>query len=220
MSMRVLHVDDEPDIREVVEMSLALDPNLTVQSCSSGSDALDRVGHWTPDLILLDVMMPVMDGPTTLARLRETPQAAAIPVVFMTARAQTRELDHFRSLGAAGVIPKPFDPMTLAGSVRNYLKTTRLDGLRTNFVERAKTDAAALLAQRALLGGQHENEALQVIRRIAHGLAGASGIYGLDAIGAAALAVENAAARQLAGERNTAELQAGLDRLHARILEH
>ena len=83
---------------------------------------LAAAAKWRPDLILLDVMMPVMDGPATLRRLRENPQTADIPVVFMTARAQTRELDHFKSLGAAGVIVKPFDPMTLAASLRSQMQ--------------------------------------------------------------------------------------------------
>ena len=121
-ALRVLHVDDEPDIREVVEISLSLDPDLVTQSCDSGQEALTIAADWSPDLILLDVMMPVMDGPATLARLRDNAQTTGIPVVFMTARAQTRELDHFRSLGAVGVIPKPFDPMTLAASVRSYMR--------------------------------------------------------------------------------------------------
>ena len=120
-SHRVLHVDDEPDIRSIVEMSLSLDPDLSILSCASGQDALAAAAVWSPDLILLDVMMPVMDGPTTLAHLHENPITSGIPVVFMTARAQIRELAHFRSLGAAGVIPKPFDPMTLATSVHKYL---------------------------------------------------------------------------------------------------
>lgn len=218
MTLRVLHVDDEPDIREVVEMSLALDPGLSVQSCSSGTDALSRVGEWVPDLILLDVMMPVMDGPATLVRLRATPASAGIPVVFMTARAQARELEHFRSLGAAGVIAKPFDPMTLAVSVRSYLKATKLDGLRTDFMERAKGDAAALTELRALVGGPQEADALVRIKAIAHGLAGASGIYGLNAIGAEARAVEDASEARLAGAEGPG-LDATLDRLVSRILD-
>jgi CheY-like chemotaxis protein len=121
-ALRVLHVDDEPDIREVVEIALSLDPDLVTQSCDSGQEALTIAADWSPDLILLDVMMPVMDGPATLARLRDNAQTTGIPVLFMTARAQTRELDRFRSLGAIGVIPKPFDPMTLAASVRSYMR--------------------------------------------------------------------------------------------------
>ena len=81
----------------------------------------DTAIDWEPDVILMDVMMPVMDGPETLSHLRENARTAKIPVVFMTARAQTREVEHFLSLGAAGVITKPFDPMTLAAAVRAYL---------------------------------------------------------------------------------------------------
>ena len=126
-AVRVLHVDDEPDIREVVGISLGFDPDFVMRSCSSGLEALTVAVDWPPDIILLDVMMPTMDGPTTLARLRNNPGTASIPVVFMTARAQSRELDFFRSLGAAGVIPKPFDPMTLAASVRSYARSA-IDG--------------------------------------------------------------------------------------------
>jgi CheY-like chemotaxis protein len=118
---RLLHVEDEPDIREVVEMSLALDPAIVLKSCASGADALVTAAAWEPDIILMDVMMPVMDGAETLTHLRDDARTAKIPVVFMTARAQAREVEHFLSLGAAGVIPKPFDPMTLAAAVRAFL---------------------------------------------------------------------------------------------------
>ena len=118
---RLLHVEDEPDIREVVEMSLALDPAIVLKSCASGAAALVAAAAWEPDIILMDVMMPVMDGAETLTHLRDDARTAKIPVVFMTARAQAREIEHFLSLGAAGVIPKPFDPMTLATAVRAFL---------------------------------------------------------------------------------------------------
>jgi two-component system OmpR family response regulator len=117
----ILHIDDEPDIREVVELSLGLDPKFSMRSCASGREGLAAAAEFPPDLILLDVMMPGMDGPTTLSYLRENPRLAAIPVVFMTARAQTREIEMFLSLGAVGVIPKPFDPMMLATLVRQYM---------------------------------------------------------------------------------------------------
>jgi CheY-like chemotaxis protein len=124
--VRILHVDDEQDIREIVELSLGLDPQFTVRSCGCGEDALVAAADWSPDLILCDVMMPVMDGPATLARLRDNPLTANIPLVFMTARLQVRELEHFKSLGATGVIAKPFDPMTLAQSVRDHLRSAEL----------------------------------------------------------------------------------------------
>jgi CheY-like chemotaxis protein len=121
ISCRVLHVEDEPDIREVVKMSLALDPGLTVKSCSSATDALAQAAAWRPDVILMDVVMPVMDGPQLLAKLRQGSRTASIPVVFMTARAQTDEVEQFLALGAAAVIAKPFDPLKLAATVRACL---------------------------------------------------------------------------------------------------
>src|SRR5580704_14222390 len=122
-SIRILHVDDEPDIREVVDLSLGLNPEFEVHACASGEEAIAAAADWSPIIILLDVMMPGMDGPTTLTHLRQNPKTSGIPVLFMTARAQTREVEHFCSLGAQGVISKPFDPMTLAGVVRDHLQT-------------------------------------------------------------------------------------------------
>jgi CheY-like chemotaxis protein len=119
--IRILLVDDEPDIREVVDVSLGLDREFTVRACASGADALVMAAQWSPSLILLDVMMPLMDGPATLAELRNNPRTADIPVLFLTARTQTAEIAHFMSLGAQGVLSKPFNPMTLAASVRGYL---------------------------------------------------------------------------------------------------
>src|SRR3954469_966734 len=92
---RVLYCDDEPDIREIIDFSLALDGGLTPRGCDSGHEALMIAAEWRPDLILLDVMMPGMDGLTTLARLHARCATACIPVVFMTARAQQVECRRF-----------------------------------------------------------------------------------------------------------------------------
>lgn len=121
-TIRILHVDDEPDIREIVDLSLSLNPDFQVRACGSGAEAIETAAEWSPGLILLDVMMPRMDGPTTLSHLRKNPQTTNIPVLFMTARAQNREVEQFIALGAQGVISKPFDPMTLAFTVRNHLE--------------------------------------------------------------------------------------------------
>ena len=189
--LRILHVDDEADIREIVDIALGLDPSLSLHGCASGAEALKAAANWHPDLILLDVMMPGMDGPTTLANLRENTETADIPVVFMTARAQTRELDHFLSLGAVGVITKPFDPMTLSASVRNHSQAARLAAPRNAFVLRMSRDAAMLAAQRPLLSSRATlTEALEHIRGIAHRLSGAAGIYGFADISIAASALE------------------------------
>jgi CheY-like chemotaxis protein len=120
--VKILYVDDEADIRDVAVMSLELDPDIEVRSCGSGPEALEEVAAWKPDLVLLDVMMPHMDGPTTLGLLRERNGADNPPVVFITARTQAQEIEHLKSLGARGVIAKPFDPMRLAATARDYLR--------------------------------------------------------------------------------------------------
>ena len=123
--IRILHVDDEPDIREIVGLSLGLNPDFQVRACESGAQAIDAASEWSPELILLDVMMPHMDGPTTLSQLRKNPKTSAIPVLFMTARAQAREIEQFIALGAQGVISKPFEPMTLADEVSHRLQALK-----------------------------------------------------------------------------------------------
>jgi CheY-like chemotaxis protein len=115
---RVFYVEDEPDIQAVAKIALEMVGGFTVKICSSGEEALREVEAFAPDMILLDVMMPGMDGPTTLQALRRLPAHAATPVAFMTAKVQPAEVAHYTSLGALDVIPKPFDPMALAGQVR------------------------------------------------------------------------------------------------------
>lgn len=118
MTLKVLYVDDEPDIREIVGISLGLDPDIRAETVGSGAAALERAARGDLDLILLDVMMPQMDGPTTFAALKQDPVGRDIPVAFVTARTQAHEVERFLALGAVGVIAKPFDPMTLAADVR------------------------------------------------------------------------------------------------------
>ena len=118
MSKRILYVDDESDIREVAAMALELEPGFTVRTGSSGAEAVALAKEWRPDLVMLDVMMPGMDGPTTLQTLRSDPFTADIPVIFITARTQAKEVEGFRALGAIGVLAKPFDPMRLASEVQ------------------------------------------------------------------------------------------------------
>lgn len=116
--MRVLYVEDEPDIQMVARLALEAVGGYTVEICSSGQEALERAPAFQPQLILLDVMMPLMDGPTTLKSLRALPQFSGTPVVFMTAKVQPNEVAEYKALGALDVIPKPFDPMTLSGQVQ------------------------------------------------------------------------------------------------------
>ncbi len=116
--VRILYVEDEPDIQAVAKMALEAIGGFTVEVASSGAEALDRAPGFNPDLVLLDVMMPEMDGPTTLRALRENPQTSATPVIFVTAKAQAHEIAEYKSQGAIDVITKPFDPMTLPDAIR------------------------------------------------------------------------------------------------------
>jgi len=115
---RILYVEDEPDIRAVALIALQTIGGFEILQCASGAEALERVSAFAPQLVLLDVMMPGMDGPTLLAALRRIPETANIPAVFMTAKVQPVEVAELRSMGAAEVIAKPFDPMTLAEQIR------------------------------------------------------------------------------------------------------
>ena len=115
---RILLVDDEPDIQEVVRLALEALGGFTVEVAGSGNEALKKAEQWAPQLILLDVMMPGLDGPSTLGRLRANDATSGIPIVFMTAKVQPQEIARFKSLGAIDVITKPIDPMTLSEKIR------------------------------------------------------------------------------------------------------
>jgi two-component system OmpR family response regulator len=115
--VRVMYVDDEPDIRTIVEFALEDEPGMSLRVCASGAEALETAPGFRPDIVLLDVMMPGMDGPTTLQHLRGMPELSAARFAFVTAKVQPQEVAHFKSLGAAAVIAKPFDPMALADQV-------------------------------------------------------------------------------------------------------
>lgn len=116
---RILYVEDDPDIQAIAMMVLETISGFTVQGCSSGKEALEKAVAFQPDLILLDVMMPGMDGPETLKGLRNFPELQSTPVVFMTAKVQPQEVQGYIALGAVGVIAKPFDSMTLAQELRD-----------------------------------------------------------------------------------------------------
>ena len=115
---RILYVEDQPDIRLVAKMALEVVGGFTVMACASGQEALNCAQDALADLLLLDVMMPGMDGPSTLQALRELPATAHTPVVFMTAKVQAAEVALYKAMGALEVISKPFDPMKLSGQLR------------------------------------------------------------------------------------------------------
>ena len=115
---RILMIEDEADIRTVATMALQAVGGFEVQACASGAEGLAAAPTANADLVLLDVMMPGMDGPATLAGLRLIPATSQTPVIFMTAKVQPREVDAYIALGAVGVIPKPFDPMDVSNEIR------------------------------------------------------------------------------------------------------
>ncbi len=116
----ILHVEDDPDIREIASIALGNIGGYTVVQCSSGPAALSKAPEFVPDLLLFDVMMPEMTGPETLTELRKLKGYENVPAIFMTAKAQPEEVEAYKKQGAIAVIIKPFDVMTLAGEVRGH----------------------------------------------------------------------------------------------------
>lgn len=121
MSHRILIIDDEDDIREVAALSLETVAGWEVAMASSGAQGLARAAEYRPDAILLDVMMPGMDGPSTFRELRRNPATSQIPVVLLTAKVQSTDQRRFADLGVEAVLFKPFDPMTLSTQIAGVL---------------------------------------------------------------------------------------------------
>jgi two-component system, OmpR family, response regulator len=136
--VRILFVEDDLDIQVIAQMALEELGGFTVMVCSSGKEALEKASLFKPDMILLDVMMPGIDGPDTLKRLRELPQTVDTPAVFMTAKVQTHEVEQYRHMGAVDVIAKPFDPMILSSTINTIWK---LEQDRQNLRTRDQRDA-------------------------------------------------------------------------------
>ena len=118
---RVLIIDDEEDIREVAALSLEATANWTIYTASSGKEGIRVAANQKPDAILMDVMMPEMDGPTTFKQLQLNPNTAGIPVVLLTAKVQGVDQRRFAGLGVAAILVKPFDPLTLATQIADVL---------------------------------------------------------------------------------------------------
>ncbi len=115
---RILLIEDEPDIQAIARLALEVVGGLAVACCDSGREAVAAVREFRPHLILLDVMMPDMDGPATLSALQADSHAAHVPVIFLTAKARPEEVSRYRDLGAIGVVAKPFNPMQLSLQIR------------------------------------------------------------------------------------------------------
>lgn len=114
----ILYAEDEEDIRSIAQIALEDIGGFTIRYCTNGEEVLAVAKTFVPDLLLLDVMMPGMDGPTTLKELRKIPTFTKIPAIFMTAKIQSEEINEYKTLGALDVISKPFDPITLAEQIK------------------------------------------------------------------------------------------------------
>jgi CheY-like chemotaxis protein len=199
----VLYVDDDPDICEVVQAALCLMAGLEVHIAGSGKQAIALAQTLKPDLILMDAMMPGLDGPSTMERIRGNALLADIPVIFLTGKVFPAEVAHFLELGALGVIGKPFDPLTLgrdvfalwkigdtARQISNHSSTmleveSEVSSLSDSFLQRTRTDILRLrkMLERAGLG---ESPAIDEVGRLTHSIHGAGAMFGYPGISAVA----------------------------------
>jgi CheY-like chemotaxis protein len=204
----ILLVDDEPDIRTIAEMSLSQVGGWKTILASNGAQALELAAKHKPDVILLDVMMPEMDGVSTFKALAAAAETRHIPVIFMTAKVQSHEKADYVGFGAAGVIAKPFDPMRLPSDILSILSQpveqrgkNRIAALQKRYAEGlgSKIDglrAAVEHAHAAEPGGR--KAAVEAAHRIAHTLHGTAGTYGHAEVSRAMGSIELALERLLA----------------------
>jgi two-component system OmpR family response regulator len=192
---KVLLVDDDPDVGDLVALALGQADGYTVQVCTASAEALERARSFRPDLILLDVMMPGMDGREILKALRADETTGSIPVVFISAGADWQDAPQYQELGAIGVIPKPFDPALLSATLREicsgqpvtHAYPTDFGDLRVAYLSELpeKTEAMTALAA-GLVGGGWHKPTVEALMQMAHRLAGSSGLYGCDGLARAA----------------------------------
>ena len=211
-SYRILHADNDALTRDLVALSLGLDPAVALLSCETGAQALRAAPDWAPDLIVSEVKLPDMDGPTLLARLAADPATDRFPVVFTSTCAQDRDVEALRALGALGVIAKPFDPVTLPLTLRRYLYSLRMNAAGYDFRQRLERDAAALSAFRQR---PQDPALLTELQSFAHKLAGAAGVFNFRAVSDRALALELAIIELRAGQGASQQVTASLDALLA-----
>jgi CheY-like chemotaxis protein len=195
---RILLVEDDPDIQEVTSLLLSDMAGYDVKACSSAPEALDAAAEFAPDLILLDVMMPGLDGKGAFAAFREMPATAHTPVIFMTGMVEPREIAQYRQLGSLGVIPKPYDPDSLAETIQGMWErhqTARLvesrrevlSALRKIYAEELPKRLEAIeQAAASLQENGWDPQVATSLYDMAHRLAGSAAIYGFPEVSEAA----------------------------------
>jgi len=217
---RILSVEDEPDIQAIIKMCLEAHGGFEVMSCGSGPEALSAAEKFNPDLFLLDVMMPGMDGPATLAELQRNPVLADVPAVFLTAKVGPRDVAGYFALGAKEVIAKPFDPAVFPGRLQVILEGVNeasmlnshqgeaeiedeLAALKEEFfsvmVERIEEIDAHLSK---IGGGEWDGEIAGKVHFLAHKLAGSAGSFGYEKVSETARALEHAFDDWIEGRRS------------------
>ncbi len=199
---RILHVDDENDIRQVARLALETVGGFTVEGCASGREALEKGPQFGPQLILLDVMMPGLDGPATFEAMKEIDGLREVPVVFVTAKVMPSELQRFLDIGAAGVIAKPFDPMAISGQLREIWQQAmsdsdakfaeKFEALRKAYAGRLDERLKEMEGHRDALASASgsDGETVEHILQAAHKLAGNAATFGFAELGEAAAELE------------------------------
>jgi CheY-like chemotaxis protein len=217
-SFRILHIDDDPLMRDVVELALGFESEFVVMKCESGDAALAAVSGWEPELIILDVLMPGMDGSALLTHLRKNPGTAKIPVIFITARCSPAERERLMALGAVAVIAKPFYPSKLAETVRRHMLSIKLASAGYDFAQRLRSDAATLATFRqGLRNSPNLPFVPEELQSIVHKLAGAAGVFNFQSVSTMAASLEDAIIERRAGHGIPGTVEANLDALLASI---
>ena len=206
---RVLVIDDDADILAVIQITLRVRGGFEVEVCQSGREAPGVARRFVPDVILLDVMMPGIDGPTTLGALRDDPQTAATPVVFMTAKAMPHATARYLDLGAAAVIAKPFDQRTLADELKQIVRripSSALEHDDSGQTELLDAYAEALPAKVreirelwARVESGPDADATRSLYLRVHNLAGTAATYGHPTLGDVAKQLEEVIDEDTAG---------------------
>jgi CheY-like chemotaxis protein len=195
---RILLVEDDPDIREASVLLLSEVASFHVRACASATEALQCAPAFGPDLILLDVMMPGLHGEEAFTAFRQMPETEATPVIFLTAKVQPGEIIQYRKLGALGVIPKPYDPDTLAETIQGMWdrhQTAQIAAERREVLAAPRLLYAEDLPERlraieTAAARLHEEgwdpQVATSLYEMAHRLAGSAALYGFPAVSAAA----------------------------------
>jgi two-component system, OmpR family, response regulator len=217
----ILYVDDDPDICEVVQATLCLISGLDVHTANSGEAAIDLAYEIRPDLILMDVMMPGLDGPATFKRMRSSALINKIPVIFLTAKVLPEEISQFLQLGAIGVIGKPFDPLKLGdelldlwdgrdssrevsgGRDEQSQVQAQVSSLADGFLQRTRGDAVRL-GEMFAHARTRDPAMLKEAARIAHAIHGAGAMFGFPQLSAAGGAIELVVGKVMAKKSGSA----------------